>query len=87
MNFVDKLKEEMENQETEEMPDALQQILQDALAEKILGEPKDVHDLIRETGETYAEVALTFHNKLRGKFTNRQITDMVCTLIDGLTPS
>ncbi len=86
MNFVDKLKEEMETQE-EETPDALQQILQDALTEKILGKPKDVNDLIRETGETYAEVALIFYNKLRGKFTNRQITDMVCTLIDGLTPS
>lgn len=88
MNFIDRYNEELKNQPEEESSDVSEKILEQKMMDMIFAKPqKTMAEATAELAENMCIVAEVFRENLKGKYTLRQITDMVCYTIEGfLTP-
>ena len=86
MNFIDRYNEEHQPEETpEESSDVTEKILEQKLMDMIFSKPEmSMEKATKEMSENMCIVAEVFRERLKGKYTLRQITDMVCYVIEGL---
>lgn len=96
MNFIDRYKQDMEEETKEEQAmdnthDEEKEQLQNYIAQMLFKPQKDSAQLRAEVREELLQIADVciecgnkFYNAFRGKLTNRMITEIFCTFIESL---
>ncbi len=81
MNFIDRLKEEMEEMPVEEPQEKVEHLLGiiEQLEEK---KRKEAVDAMKDLGDGVAAISEKIYNTMKGKLTPKQITEIIITALD-----